>query len=310
MEKKDSLQRRSETVIAKIDRVLRKEPQRLTVMNKGKEGRPFLYSDDLIIAISFFRSCFCPRLRQTEALVRRIYGYSPGHTTIDRRLSTIRPEWTVTKSERKGRLLAIDATGISVSDRGGYRDSRYGSKPKFHKLHAMIDVEEMEIVDFRLTSEHVADNRKSLAMIREAARRGDTVYADGAYDAKDNFSFLDKHGIRSGIKIRQTASPTAPGCLPRKKAVMEQFSLLPHGHLERKHPPVTDGTVLFNEREVMRYYQKKWKEKVGYGRRWLIESFFSAFKRVYGSHASSRVWKKVKNEMTLKLLLYNSLLKI
>ena len=167
----------------------------------------------------------------------------------------------------------------------------------------------MEIVDFRLTSEHVADNRKFLAMIREAARRGDIVYADGAYDAKDNFSFLEKHGIRSGIKIRLNASPIAPGCLPRKKAVMDQFSLLPHGHLERKHPPVTDGTMLFDELDVMRYYQKKWKSRVGYGKRWLVESFFSAFKRVYGDYSSSRAWRNVKNEMTLKLLLYNELLK-
>ena len=85
MEKKDCLQRRSEAVIAKIDCVLHKEPQKLTVMNKGKEGRPFLYSDDLIMAISFFRFYFCPRLRHTEAMVRRMYGYSPDHTTIDRR---------------------------------------------------------------------------------------------------------------------------------------------------------------------------------------------------------------------------------
>ena len=283
MEKKDSLQRRSETVIAKIDCVLRKEPQKLTVMNKRKEGRPFLYSDDLIMAISFFRFYFCPKLRQTEALVRRIYGYSPDHTTIDRRLSTIKPQWTITKSERKGRLLAIDATGISVSNRRGYRDSRYGPEPKFYKLHAVVDVEEMEIVDFRLTSEHVADNRKFLAVVREAARRGDTIYADGAYDAKENFSFLEKKGIRSGIKIRQTASPTAPGCLPRKKAVMEQFSFLPHSHLEKTHPLAEKGMVFLNEKERMKYWQQKWKEKVGYGRRWLVESFFSAFSGGSGS---------------------------
>ena len=60
----------------------------------------------------------------------------------------------------------------------------------------------------------------------------------------------------------------------------------------------------------MRYYQKKWRDKVGYGKRWLVESFFFAFKRVYESYASSRVWRKVKNEMTLKRLSYNELLKI
>ncbi len=42
MEKKDSLQRKSEVVIAKIDCVLRKEPQKLAAINKGKEGRDIL----------------------------------------------------------------------------------------------------------------------------------------------------------------------------------------------------------------------------------------------------------------------------
>ena len=57
-----------------------------------------------------------------------------------------------------GRPLAIDASGISVSDRGGYGDARYGSKPKPYKLHAMIDVEDMRSVDFGLTSGHVVDD--------------------------------------------------------------------------------------------------------------------------------------------------------
>ena len=308
MEKKDSLQRKSEAVIAKIDCVLRKEPQKLAAINKGKEGRPFLYSDDLIMAISFFRFYFCPKLRQTEALVRRMYGDSPDHTTIDRRLSTIKPKWAVINRKRSGRLLAIDASGISVSDRGGYRDAKYGSKPKFYKLHAMIDVEDMELVDFRLTSEHVADNRKFLPIARESLARGDTLYADGAYDAKDNFDYLGKNGIKAGIKIRKNFSINYRGSSARWKAVIEQFGIKTRRLKGRMHFLPADGIVLDEDR--IRYHQDKWKKKVGYGRRWLVEAFFSVFKRVYGNYASSRSWRKVKNEMTLKLLLYNALLKI
>ncbi|MCL4399114.1 hypothetical protein M1293_01190 [Candidatus Parvarchaeota archaeon] len=74
---KDALQRKSEAVITKIDDALRREPQKLALMNKRKEGRPFLYSNELIIAISFFRFYFCLKLRQTEALIRRMCGHSP-----------------------------------------------------------------------------------------------------------------------------------------------------------------------------------------------------------------------------------------
>ena len=60
--------------------------------------------------------------------------------------------------------------------------------PKFYKLHALIDVETKEVVDLRVTKDRCHDNRKFLPIVGESASKGDTVYADGAYDAKDNFS--------------------------------------------------------------------------------------------------------------------------
>ena len=305
---KDCRLQKCEAVIGNIVDWKPKERHALLSMNEDKFGRPFLYSDELITKISFLRSMSCDKLIPTEALTRRLYGESPDHTTISRRLYRLNVKWIIDKKRRKGRLLAIDATGMSVCRTGSYRHSKYGGMPKFCKMHAVIDIGAKEIVDLRVTTDRCHDNRKFLSIIKEAAKRGDAVYADGAYDSKENFSFLEKRGIRSGIKIRLTASPTGPGCLPRKKAVMEQSGLLPNGHLERKHPPVTDGTVLFNEREVMRYWQKRWKEKVGYGKRWLVESFFSAFKRRFGEHVCSRRWKSVQNELKLKAMLYNRLI--
>ncbi len=286
----------------------RNERSALIKMNEDKFGRPFSYSDELILRISALRFLYCDKLIPTEALTRQLYGLSPDHTTISRRMYRLNVKWTIKRKHKKGRLLAIDASGISVCRTGSYRHSKYGGMPRFYKLHALIDVETKEIVDLRVTKDRCHDNRKFIPMVGESASSGDTVFADGAYDSRKNFFFLEKNGIKSGIKIRTTASITSNGCLPRKKAVMEQFSLLPHSHLEKIHPLAGKGQMFFSELERMKYWQQKWKDKMGYGRRWLVESFFSAFKRRFGEHACSRRWKSVQNELKIKAMLYNRLL--
>ena len=305
---KDNRLQKHEAVIANIVNWKRNESSALVKMNKFKFGRPFDYSDELILRISFLRFAFCDKLIPTEALTRNLYGSSPDHTTISRRLYRLNVKWAINRKKKEGRLLAIDASGISVCRTGSYRHSKYGGLPKFYKLHALVDVDTKEIVDVRITKDHCADNRKFIPMVKESASRGDTVYADGAYDSRKNFFLLERKGLKSGIKIRLTASLVPRGCLPRKKAVMEQFSLLPHSHLSKRHPMNNEGRVFFNEKERMGYWQQKWKDRVGYGKRWLVESFFSAFKRRFGEHSCSRKWKSVQNELKIKATLYNQMI--
>jgi len=75
-------------------------------------------------------------------------------------------------------------------------------------------------------------------------------------------------------------------------------------NIAKREPLIANGAV-FDKRG---YWQQKWKENVGYGRRWLVESFFSAFKRRFGEHVCSRRWKSVRNEIRLKAMLYNRLI--
>jgi len=42
-------------------------------------------------------------------------------------------------------------------------------------------------------------------------------------------------------------------------------------------------------------------KKKGYGKRWLIESFFSGFKRIMGSTLSSRTFENLRKEAALRL---------
>jgi len=74
--------------------------------------------------------------------------------------------------------------------------------------------------------------------------------ADEAYDSRDNFQFLsNNNNIEPTIKLRKNASLHARGCFSRKIAAIGQ-------------------SKDFNA----------WKDSVGYGSRWIVESAFSCMK--------------------------------
>ncbi len=102
------------------------------------------------------------------------------------------------------------------------------------------------------------------------------VIADGAYDSRRNFRFLADNDIEPVIKVRKNASLKARGCMPRKLSVIEQKSDF-------------DG----------------WKKNHRYGYRWVAESAFSAFKRIFGEHVKAVKWKNMVKELMLKASIYN-----
>jgi len=53
--------------------------------------------------------------------------------------------------------------------------------------------------------------------------------------------------------------------------------------------------------------QEVWKEKYEYGRRWCIESYFSAVKRSFGEGTTAKRFDMVKKEFMINLLLNGQL---
>jgi transposase len=80
--------------------------------------------------------------------------------------------------------------------------------------------------------------------------------------------WVDLRGRRPNVKAR--------GSMMRKKHVIE-YSLDPEG----------------------------WKERIGYGRRWVAEIFFSSFKRIFGEHVRARKFGNMVNELMIKATVYN-----
>ena len=48
-----------------------------------------------------------------------------------------------------------------------------------------------------------------------------------------------------------------------------------------------------------------WKMRVGYGKRWMAETVFSVFKRLFGEYVAARSFPAMVQEVILKASLYN-----
>ena len=139
-----------------------------------------------------------------------------------------------------------------------------------------------QIISMIVTKEKVSDGRMLKPLVKQVPCNVDKAIADGAYDTKDNFRFLDSIGAEEPvIKVRSNASSNAHGCMPRKMVVVDQLQDV-----------------------------KRWKRRHGYGMRWwMAESTFSCIKRIFGEHVKSVRWEKnMVNELLLKASIYNTFL--
>jgi Transposase DDE domain len=80
-----------------------------------------------------------------------------------------------------------------------------------------------------VTKEDVSDGKMLKPLIQQQQQQQQQnitrVIADGTYDFKDNFSYLDSLGIKPIIKVRKNSSykTNNNNCIPRKLVVVEQL---------------------------------------------------------------------------------------
>ena len=95
----------------------------------------------------------------------------------------------------------------------------------------------------KVTKEDVHDGKMLKELVDGVSYRYSIkkVLADGGYDSKDNFGYLDSQKILSVIKVRKNSSvKNNARCIPRKLSVIQQFEDI-----------------------------KRWKKRHGYGMRWM-----------------------------------------
>lgn len=118
-----------------------------------------------------------------------------------------------------------------------------------------VDIKTKQVVSLEVSDERTDEGEGEMLkpLVKKARRkvRVRKALGDGGYDTHDNLEFLAACGIEAGIKVREDSNPHCGGA--REKVVRTYL---------KDHP----GR----------------KERVGYGQRWMAETFFSGFKRLFG----------------------------
>jgi len=258
----------------------------LKEMNERKEGARYTYPESFIKLLAVVHAYILP-YRQLEGFMRGLSQHvdglkAPDYTTIWWRVAKMKVDLASSVALDKDVTIAVDSSGIKVSNRGEWIHKKWKVKRGFIKIHIAVDTKTKQILAIEVTKEDVGDGRMLKRLVdgslSKAVLKG--VVADGAYDSKSNFRMLAERGIDPLIRVRKNASFKGGGCMPRKFAVVEQLG------------------------------NANWRRERGYGYRWMVESAFSSIKRVFGEYICAVKWPNIVKELLLKASIYNLFIKM
>ena len=260
----------------------------LEKLNRGKLERRFAYPWAFIELLMMIHVIFHLPYRQLEGFLRKLSELVPeikptDYSNIWRRGTQLKlniPE-TISSSDDPV-VIAVDSTGIKVTNRGEWMREKWKIHRGWIKVHLAVDVKTKEIAAIEVTDERVSDGSKFNSLVNQAeenlsGRKIEEALGDGAYDRREIFDHLQQKGIQPVIKIRSNAITKARGSPARARAV----------------------------RELKDLGYQSWKEKYNYGQRWAAESVFSAVKRISGEHVMATKTENMMQEVVLKFAFYN-----
>ena len=106
----------------------------LEKMNKGKEGRKFVYPDSFIKLLGYMRAYFHLPYRQTEGIVRKHTSNTlpsvPDYSNISRRINRL--DIKINNKNKNNNddyfVIVIDSTGIKITNRGKWMGHKWNIK--------------------------------------------------------------------------------------------------------------------------------------------------------------------------------------
>ena len=271
----------------------------LKEMNQGKIGEPFHYPNTFLLLLGHAKAYFHLPYRQTEGITQaHAKGKVPSipdFTTINRRINRLDIKIKDTtdisnKSKDEYIVIAIDSTGIKVTNRGQWMREKWHIKNKkgYLKIHVAVNVKTKKIRSMKVTDEHVHDSKALPELVENIIKSDNMVsvgklFGDGAYEGNNIFRFLADSGIQSCIKVRKNARIRW-----------------------KKGNTLRNLSVLAQKNDL-----QKWKDRVSYGQRWIVETVFSSLKRMFGrEYVYSVRLKNMIQEMMLKASLYNKIISV
>jgi len=264
-------------------------------MNEDKKGRKFVYPDSFIPAVGYVRIYFHLPYRQTEGIIKATGRSLPSHPSYGhmcKRVNSLKADFNSsikTDDDDDDLMIAIDSTGIKVTNRGQWMSEKWGGvrdkrKKGFLKIHVAVNTKTREILALEVTDEKVHDGTMMKELVKRAlnghlhhGEKAKSVLADGACDSNANFKFLNDEGIKPATKEKRNSV------------------------VSTKNSKARNGEARQQTRDLVRR-----KRKRGYGHRWMAETAFSSIKRMFGEHVpSTRFQNMVKEMMMMKVSLYN-----
>jgi IS5 family transposase len=261
----------------------------LEKMNEGKQGRKFVYPDSFIKLLGYMRAYFHLPYRQTEGVVRQHASDTlpsiPDYSRICRRINILDIKINYDDEDKTSLhddnfVIAVDSTGIKVTNRGEWVRHKWNVKRGYLKIHVAVDIKRKRILSLIVTSEQVHDGKVLPKLVDNITikqnKEIDMTIADGAYDNNNNFQILSFRGIKPAIKVRKNSKCRKTNHYLRNKSVKIQKNNL-----------------------------QQWKDSVSYGQRWIAETVFSCIKRMFGEYVTAIRFENMIKEMVLKASLYN-----
>jgi hypothetical protein len=177
------------------------------------------------------------------------------------------------------RRVAVDSSGQTIASPGAWMRRKWGgSSGKFAKQHALVDVDSSEVIAFLISSDEVGDPKVLPLLLAAAHRSGHkigTVFADTSYDSFENWDAVSGYGADLVVNLKKNA-----------KKGLRSF----------------ERNAEIRIVEAVGY--DVWSVFFGYGRRWMIEVFFSALKKVFGGHVRAYTFVMISKCMDVKYELY------
>ena len=112
-------------------------------------------------------------------------------------------------------IIAIDSTGVNVTNRGQWMQQekwrQVKNKKGYLKIHIAVNIKTKEILALEVTDEKVHDAKVMTKLIEHILKRNnkdikiELALGDGSYDSNESFKYLQKKRIRSAIKVRKNS---------------------------------------------------------------------------------------------------------
>src|SRR3954452_5183915 len=188
----------------------------LARMNENKNGKKYKFPDSFILVIGHIRVYFHLPYRQTEGIIKATGKSLPDHSSysqICRRVNKldISTKRSGDEDDEDSIVIALDSTGIKVTNRGQWMQEKWHIKKKkgYLKIHIAVNIKTKEILALEVTDEKTHDGKVMPKLIEDVLKRNNkdiiikSTIGDGSYDSKENFKYFQEKKIKPAIKVRK-----------------------------------------------------------------------------------------------------------